>query len=210
MRHLLIAALSLAPAAALADACHDEIAALFDGGPLDSAARPPHRQIKEVRSPDGDLLYTFEARIASATTSIAGIRDSGNYAMAIGNKTWLGPGIDGPWTPSTDMPGDMEAAQAQVVASQRANLAETECPGLTDHNGKTFLTYRFRTRTDPDPARGNSWWGSKDTVYLDPGTGRVMIWEQTEHIASWSPDMTMERHVITLDYDDSIAIAPPD
>lgn len=208
MRHFLIAALTLLPLPAIADACHDEIAALFDGGTLDSGARPKHWQIREVFAPDGSLLYTFEFKVASATQTAAGVIGSGNYMMTIGNKTWSGPSIDGPWSPSGDMSGDIAASQAQVVTSMRANLAETECLGLTEFDGESYLTYKYRTKTDPSPVRGDSWWGALDTIYLDPKTGQVMIWIQTEHIASWAPDMKMERHVTRLKYDETIVISP--
>lgn len=200
----------LAAPAAQADPCRDEIAALYDGGTLDSFARPAHRQTKRVYSPEGDLKYTFDAVIESPLAIRSGVQGSGNYMMAIGNRTWMGPGLDGPWTQSMDMPGDMEAAQRQVVASQQANLTETECPGLTERDGKTYLTYRFRTRTDPNPDRGDSWWGSLDTVFLDPDTKQVVVWELSEHVSSWSPEMNREVHVIEFDYDTDIAVTPPE
>jgi hypothetical protein len=194
---------------ALADSCRDEIAALYDGGTLDSFARPRHRQIKRVYSTDGDLKFVFDAVIESPLAIKSGVRESGQFFMAIGNKTWMGPTLDGPWTASTDMPGDMEAAQRQVVTSQQANLEETECLGTTERDGSTYLTYRFRTKTDPSPERGNSWWGSLDTIWLDPETRQVAVWELTEHLSSWAPDLNMDKHVIEFEYDPEISVSPP-
>ncbi len=210
---LLLSALCLTVAAiqpAIADACRDKIAALYDGGTLDSFARPKHRQVKRVYSPEGGLQYVFDAVIESPLAIKSGIRDSGQYFMAIGNKTWIGASLDGPWSASNDMPGDMEAAQRQVVTSQQANLEDTECTGLTERDGKTYLTYRFRTKTDPSPERGNSWWGSHDTIWLDPETRQVAIWELTEHVSSWAAEMNHERHVITFEYDPEISVTAPD
>lgn len=195
---------------ARADDCHDEVSALYDGGTLDSFARPAHRQIKRVFSAEGDLKYIFDIVVETPLATIAGIRDGGQFIMAVGNNTWMGPTLDGPWTAGTDMQGDMEAAQRQVVTSQQKNLKDVECLGLTERDGATYQTYRFRTKTDPSPERGESWWASYDTIWLDPETRQVAIWELTEHEASWAPETNMEVHVIEFEYDPAIRVAPPE
>lgn len=203
--------LMLWPVAVTADACREEIAAMFDGGPLDPFARPPWRQVKEIYAEDGSLGYIMDSLAVDPVHQVSGIRDSGQFLMMIGRESWRGPSPEGPWTPSgMTLTEDMLAAQKAVAPSMAANLSETECLGTVERDGRTLIAYGFRTKVDPHPARGNSWWGSKDVVYLDPETRLPVIWEQTEHIASWAEGVKNERHVSTLTYPDDIEITPPE
>ncbi|KNG94700.1 hypothetical protein [Pseudaestuariivita atlantica] len=200
----------LAPALASADACRDEIAALFDTGPLNPFNLPPNHVEKEVLNPDGSRQYILDIHTQSPTRIVSGIR-GGMLMMMVGSDTWMGPSLDGPWTAGQRMQtDDMEAAQRTVPEAQARNLSDTECPGITSLDGKDRLTYVFRTRTDPHPARGNSWWGSLDRVYIDPATGLIDEIHQTEHVASWAEGMKMETHILRYSYDPDLRIEPPE
>jgi hypothetical protein len=48
-----------------ADACRDQIAALYDGGAPDRFARPRQRDVKRVGAPKGDLKAVVETVIES-------------------------------------------------------------------------------------------------------------------------------------------------
>ena len=209
MRIPLLTLLAL-PAPALADPCTEEIAAMFRGGALDPFARPAHRQLREVYGEDGALDSTFEALIETPTQIVSGVVGSGNYMLMQGRETWIGPTMDGPWSPSgMTITEDVAAAQAAVPESQAANLTGAECLGETEVEGRAAIAYRFTTRVDPHPARGNSWWGSRDTVYLDPDTGLPFRWEATDHQSSWAQGLSRELHVTTIEYDASIDVEAP-
>ncbi|WP_102107351.1 hypothetical protein [Oceaniglobus roseus] len=191
-------------------ACLAEIRALFDG-PLDPFRRPPFRQVQESYSPDGTLVSTSDTIVESPVRQISGVRGSGQYMLMIGRDAWMGTSPEGPWTPMGQMmTEDMEAAQRQVPQSMAANLTEVDCPGLTETPEGPRLVYRYRTKVDPHPARGNSWWGAKEEVWLDPGTRLPVRWETTEHVASWQEGMTMDRNVSTLTYDDALKVPDPE
>ena len=210
MRPLLALAL-LAPAPALADPCTEEIAALFRGGPLDGFAREPHMQVRESFAADGTPISTFEAVIVSPLEMVSGVRGAGRYLLLVDREGWMGPTMEGPWEPAgMTVTEDMLAAQRSVPEDQAGNLTETECLGEVDLDGAPAIAYRFRTKVDPHPARGDSWWGSLDTVHLDPETGRVIRWEQTEQVSSWAEGVSDERHVTVFDYAPGIAVERPE
>lgn len=215
MRQFMLALpLVLTPAAAAladTDACTAEIRALFDGGGLDPFVRPPNRQRLEVSGPDGAPLYVLEGVVVDPLHQISGISGSGQFMLMVGRESWTGPTPDGPWSPTGMMQAeDIEAAQRAVPADMAANVTEAECPGVVDTPDGARVHFRFRTRVDPNPARGNSWWGAYHAVWLDPDTSLPMEWVMTQHVASWQDGVKDERHVLSISYDDTLVIARPE
>ncbi len=87
MRATMFAALlALTPGFALADACTDEIAALFEGGALDPFARPDRIETTVRVSPDGTETPVNEVRWDGTLKSIYAM--SGTYYLAIGTRSW--------------------------------------------------------------------------------------------------------------------------
>ena len=81
--------------------------------------------------------------------------------------------------------------------------------GTVDVEGASYLSYSFTTKSDPDEEMGGLWYGSSDTVYIDPGTRQVMIWEMGNFVSSWAPAPTGEHHRVVFTYDPSIKILRP-
>ncbi len=211
MRILIVAfALCLAiPAQSNADACRDEIAALFDGGPLDPYQRPSHRHEKQVFDASGTPTHTFASIVQTPLRTISGIK-GGDMTLAIDDDTWTGPSPDGPWTPSqNNMPKDREPWHRAMQAQQAANLTNTACPGIVNFEGTQWLSYRYSTKTDPNPDMNNAFFGSTDTVYIAPDTMQVMRLEQTGLFSSWLPEPGKDTYVTTFTYDPAITITAP-
>ncbi|KNG94701.1 hypothetical protein [Pseudaestuariivita atlantica] len=210
MKHLACAAaLCVAPLPALAD-CTAEIAALFDGGALDAYARPPHRHFKEIRGEDGTLKQTFTSVVETPLKTISD-DSAGTYALAVEDRAWTGPGEDGPWTPSpANFPADRKGTHKAMMAAQVRNLKDTVCHGTVTRDGRDYLGYTFTTQTDPDPQFGNAFFGSTDTVFIDPATGRLAIWQQTGLFSSWLPTPQTDVYTTTFTYDPTISIEAPE
>ena len=208
---LLAAVLSLSQAApALADPCRDEIAALFDGGALDIFAQPPYRAEMRVLGPDGAEKQVFDWVVETPVRQLFGMRGGTQYMLHLGAQSWMGPGPEGPWTALGEIgAGGTAEAQRAVGRSQQANLQDTECPGVTERDGTAYLTYSFRTRTDPDPARGDSWFSGAQTILIDPGTGLLMIREEREMAGSWAPEPSPDTRITTYAYDPALVLETP-
>ena len=206
----LCAALLAGPGAVLADACQEEIAALYQGGALDPFAQPPYRALTEVRAPDGTVIQRFDWVVETPVRQVFGMQGGGQYILTLGSDAWRGETLAGPWQYLGNMgPGDPEAAQRAVVESQRANVSEPECLGEVMRDGVAYRSYRFRTRTDPDPARGDSWFGSVQTVFIDPSSNLLMIREEAEMAGSWAPEPSPNTQTVTYAYEPDLALRPP-
>lgn len=199
------------PLSAVAAPCRDTIAAMYDGGPLDPRHRPPHRQVNTVTGEDGTVIRIFDTVMESATRSKSGIRGGSLFAMIIDNRSWTGPTLDGPWTEAPNQLPINRAAQLEQVRQQQIkNLSETSCPGMVDVAGRTYKNVQFTTRTDPNPDMNNAWFGTTNSVFIDPDARRVMRWEQTNHVNSWQEGTGTDRHVLVFDYDTTIQLEVPD
>lgn len=199
--------LSLGVTPARADACHDEIAALFDGGPLDPFALPPHRFTHVVTGQDGSPRYamtvTFESPVRMMTEM-----DTGMRSLVIGSESWMAQGKAAGWTKVPNvLPDDMAALHARNRDQMRANLTATECLGLVQVDGQPLTAYRYATQTDPDPA--GIYYGATYTTYLDPDSGMKMRQEVDREISHYQPQPGTDHTVQVFTYDDSIAVMPP-
>lgn len=194
------------PAAAQADACRDEIAALFDGGALDPFARPNRREVSVAVHPDGSISPVSDVIWDGVTRSVN--CTPAGCAMAIGNRAWSGPGPEGPWTYAGEsLSGDIEALTRKVGADMAANLAGAACPGEAIIEGRNLRLYRYRTQTNPNA--WGSWWGGLYTAFVDIDSGRLLRLEQAEGVASWAPKPSADVQVTTVTYDETIHIEEP-
>jgi hypothetical protein len=205
----LVAALAALPAAA--DDCRDRIAAMFDGGPLDPFARAPHFLTTTVYDPQGTQVRRMLTAWETPLRSVSGVEGGGFFALIIGSESWTGPTMEGPWSKAPNyLPEDHEGFQRMQKDQMVANLSDTTCPGEVTLDGTTYESVGYVTRTDPTPESSEAWFGSRNTVYIDPGSGRVMRWEQTDFVSSFAPELNPEIHVQVFDYDAAIALPTPE
>jgi hypothetical protein len=201
---------ALAPIPALADACTDEIAALFHGGALDPFTRPPHMIETTTRDASGAVQYEMLTLWDTPLRSLSGMKGQ-MVTLMIGPDTWIGPGPQGPWTKAPNQnPPDMAAFQAAIRDQLAANLRDTACPGQTTLDGQTFTTYRFTTQTDPNPDQGGSYFGAAYTVYISPETGLLAREDQTGAFAHYQPAPGTDTTVALYSYDPALQLAAPD
>ncbi|MEL7117418.1 MAG: hypothetical protein AAGP08_17845 [Pseudomonadota bacterium] len=192
------------PVSAQADACRDEIVALFNG-PLDPFQRPPHSQRTQVLNADGSEQRVMLSLIETPMRTIAGQPSSNWFTMAIDNEIWNGPSPEGPWTANpAGFAGDRVAQMERILKAQIANLTDTECHG-PDEAGN--LRYTYRTQSDPD--ENGTYFGALDTITVDKDSGQVIHFDQTEFVNSWSEGVSMERWVIEVTFDPAIKVNPP-
>jgi len=204
-RPVLTALLTTLTTPALADACRDEIAALFDG-PLDPFQRPPHMQIVRVLDAEGTETRVFHNTIQTPLRTLSGIRADHYFTLAIGRDIWTGPSEQGPWTKNAaQMPEGREAAMRTAYAQQQANLTDTVCHGET---AQGLLHYTYRTQTDPDATGG--FYGSLDQIWLDPDMGQIVRFELSEFVNAWSEGTSQDRHLIEVIFDPAIEVNPPE
>lgn len=205
---ILAATLALTqPFAAAADACRDEIAALYDGGgALDPFARPPHRQKVQDFDADGAEIRATLNLFETPMRTIAGVPDDSQFTMAAGRDLWNGPSPEGPWQKlDFQMPEGRDDAMRAALVQERANLTDTACHGA---EADGLLHYTYRTRTDPDT--NGVFYGALNDLWIDAETGHPMRMEKTESIASWFDGVAQGRQVIVFEYDDSIRIVTPE
>lgn len=206
LRPWVAAVFLVTPGAALADACTAEIAALFEGGPLDPFVRPNRVETTVQVAPDGTETPMSVVRWDGPLKSINAV--GGTFYMAIGTKAWQGPSLDGPWTFNGIM-GDYDPNDVtrNTTRSMAANVTEASCDGAVDLDGTEAVKYSFRTKTDPN--QFGSWWGGLYTVYIGAESGQKLREDVAEYIASWAPDPVETVQVTTVVYDDTIEIVEP-
>ncbi|WP_040604684.1 hypothetical protein [Sagittula stellata] len=212
MRHLLplFACLALAaPVPALADACRDRIAAMFDGGPLDPFARPPHSFVGTTYDAAGNVRWIYEARYETPLKTVGGMQ-GGQQVLLDGSDSWMGASPDGPWTKAPNLiPDDHEGFIRAQMAQNVKNLDRTDCPGMADVDGTTLEKFVYFTKTDPTPESAGAWFGALNTVFVHPQNGRVMRWETSESVAHYAPDPSGDVQVNVYTYDPAITVSPP-
>jgi hypothetical protein len=200
-----------APQTAIADACHEKISVMFDGGPLDPFVRTPHRLTNTVTGADGTFVRRYLTRWQTPFRSVSGVEGGGLFALVIDADSWTGPSLDGPWTkaPNSLPPNHNDVRRAQH-AQEKANLKEVSCPGSQDLDGATYEVVSYVTQTDPNPEMNGMWFGARHTVYIDPDAARVMRWDSTDFVSSFAPDLSKEVQVQIFDYDSGLVIPRPD
>ncbi|MFT7593231.1 MAG: hypothetical protein ACI8R4_000544 [Paracoccaceae bacterium] len=203
----LILLLCLLPFAATAD-CRDEIVALFDGGPLDPLVQPPYRYENSVTAADGSPRYryvvTFDTPMRSMTEMTTGMT-----TLAIGRNTWTKSRPDGPWieTPSS-LPEDLMGFHKHNRDQLAANVSDAECLGVVPLGGEDMTAYRYKTQTGPND--DGTYFGSLNTIYIDPASNRLMRQEQTGNFAHYQPEPGTDLTVMIYTYDPAITLAAPE
>ena len=138
----------LAPAPARAD-CAAEIAALFDGGGFDAFTRPNMRKTTVTRAPDRSETPLADVLWDGPTGSITCMAN--RCFMAIGSKTWPGPGFGGPGTAAGDNGvADPDAFARATQDRLAASIGEPECLGPQSLSRRPALHYRFRSKPEPN------------------------------------------------------------
>lgn len=195
---------------ALADDCTSRIAEMFTDGPLDAYQRPPHRHEKQVTDAAGNVSITFQSIVETPLRTISGIK-GGAMTLTIDDDTWTGPGPDGPWTSSVNNnQRDREPWHNTMQEQQAKNLTATECADGVTLEGNTWDRVRYSTKTDPNPNMNNAFFGSTDTVYIDPETMQVIRLEQTGFFSSWLPEPGKDTHITLFTYDPDVKINAPE
>ena len=198
------------PSTVLADECRERIATMFDGGPLDPFSLQPHRMENTTYAADGSVRYVYRGLFENPLASLGGI-DGGTVALIIGQDSWMGQSMEGPWTKAPNMvPDDHEAFIRGQTKQKIANLDRTACDGIVEMDGKSLEKYTFFTKTDPVDAVQGAWFGGMNTVYLEPDSGRVMRWEMSESVAHYQPEPSTDRQVNLYHYDPSIRVERPE
>lgn len=202
-----VCALALQPA--LADDCTSKITAMFTGGPLDVYQRPSHRHEKQMIDAKGNITITFQSIVETPLRTISGIKNKA-MTLTIDDNTWSGPGPDGPWTPSENNNfKNRKPWHIAMQVQQAKNLTATECTDGVMLDGSTFDVVRYSSKTDPNPDINNAFFGSSDTVYIDPKTRQVMRLEETGLFSSWLPEPGKDTYITRFTYDENIRIATP-
>lgn len=199
------AALLALPLPVAAD-CAAEVAGLFQGGALDPFARPNRHEVTVAIHPDGsqtavaDVLWDGVARSANCTPN--------GCFLSIDAATWQGEGFAGPWVFVSEMAGyDPEPFTRAMNDSFAANVTEAECQGAGELEGRAVVSYRYRTRTDPNEY--GSWFGGLYTAWIEVETGQLMRLAQAEGIASWAPEPSGDLLMTDVVYDPAIRIETP-
>ena len=191
-----------------ADACQDEIVALYDGGPLDPFVQPPYRYETQVLDGDGALKFEYITTFDTPMRSMNGVKGQTMY-LSIGLDTWSGPGMDGPWTPiANSLPDDLEAFFKANRDNLAANTSEPECLGTVSVDGQDYVGYRYKTQTGPNP--DGTYFGGRYTSYIDPASNRLMRHEWHEPIAHYQPEPGTDVWIQIYTYDDSFALSAPE
>lgn len=210
MRIFLLSPVLLAATPLLADACLDEVKAMYleDGGVFDPAFDIQHQEVTFNRMPDGTEQIVVTARWQAPDQVISAFPD-GRFMLLWGQDFYDGSSWDGPWTDTgSDNPYDAMEFARDMNASSAASITEATCDGEVDVEGRTLLRYAYRVRTET--AGGQSWWESDQVLYIDPETGRMAITEEHNLMESWAPEPKDYVRVTTADYGTDFAIAAPE
>ena len=205
-----VAAVFFIAAPALADDCETQVRALWDqNGSLDAYQRPPHRTATTMFDADGNVTREFTAIIETPLRTIAGASGT-HMTLAFDNDVWTGPTEQGPWTAQQGFTGDRRAGHEASRMQMQANATGFACHGMVERDGVSYTSFSYTTKTDPDEAMGGSWYGSTDTIYLDPATRQVMIWEMGEFRSSWATEPNGDHHLVIYTYDPAIKVSAPE
>lgn len=207
---LAISAFASLTVPAYADPCREEIVALFDGGALDPFAQPPYAYDTTVYAPDDSVKYAFYTVFDTPLRSLSGIK--GQFmTLAIGNRTWTGPGPEGPWTETPNsLPADLEAFHKTTRDQLARNVTAPVCHGVVQKGDGSYLVYEFTTQTDPDQDQGGTYFGAREVDYVDPESGRLMRREQTGQFAHYQPEPGADRWVMIYRYDPALSLRAPE
>lgn len=193
---------------AFSDACHDEIVALYDGGPLDPFVQPPYQYEQTVTAADGTVKYEYITTFDTPMRAMNGLKGQTVY-LSVDRRTWSAPDADGPWTETPNsLPEDLEGFHKANRDALASNTKDSECLGMVSIEGQDLMAYRYVTQTGPNP--DGTFFGATYTSYVDPATNRLMRQEQRGFFAHYQPEPGTDLNVSVYRYDPSFAISAPD
>jgi hypothetical protein len=183
---------------------------MFDGGALDPFARPPHAIRSVTTGPDGAQKSVYLARFETPVETVGGVEGGEIMALIVGNDSWIGASLDGPWQEAPNMvPPDHEGFARAQIAQTTANLTDITCDGTAEVDGMTLEKVSYTTHTDPMEVTGGAWFGARYTAFIDPETNLLMRMETRDFVAHYAPEPGKDLQVITYTYDPDIKVDPP-
>jgi len=206
MRRLALVFALAFPLPASAD-CAADVAALFQGGPLDPFERPNRREVTMLHSHDGpvtqvsDVLWDGVTRSINCTETLC--------AMQVGTEMWIKPqGMDDWMSAPSQLPEDPETFARAIADDMAANLSEAECLGPNVLDGRDVSVFRYRTKTNPNEF--DAWFGGLFIAFIAADTGQLIRLEELESVSSFAPEPGLDLRVTDITYDDSISISEPE
>lgn len=189
--------------------CLDEVKALY-ANELDGYKRPPYRATRIHYDENGGKKVGYDDVVETPLKTVSLIH-GGEATLAVGQDSWTGPSLTGPWTKAPNrFTDDRRETHRKQLEQSIKNMSNAVCGGEVELDGKTYLHYRYTTKTDPDPAMGGFWFGATEDVNLDPKTKLVMRWDMTDFVSSFAPNASKERSTATFVYDDTIEVTAPE
>ncbi|WP_298492905.1 hypothetical protein [uncultured Maritimibacter sp.] len=185
MRQILapVSLLSFLAGPLLADACEDDIRALYSApdGLFDPTNLVPQEHAAVWEFPDGTTAPYNTARWESPTRVLN--ETANGFYLLYDGAFYQGTSWDGPWTAMGQTidydPVDFARSMNDSVL---ANLADMRCDGEVELEGRKVLRYAYHARTEPP--EGGSWWEADLVLYVDAKTGQRVRME--EHALSES------------------------
>jgi len=196
---------------ALAQACRDQIVALYDGGAMDDGARRPHHIEMTQHASDGTISERHVGDVISGTHYTLYSEISKNAVLYVGTDIWYKMGgQDGPWGNHQEMPAVRADDLRQQLAEKAASVSEAECLGQMDNGGKPYTVFRWRVFTETLKEYGGGVNGAVHEAWVDPDTGELAMRKDTDVVTPWKKEPDGSFVVTRFDYDDSITILPPE
>ena len=205
-----VAVLAASPAASAfaADACLDEIKALYDNE-LNGYNRKPYRSAKTVYDANGKETHVFDNIVENPLETISGVRGT-DMTLTVGQQAWVGPSAEGPWSSApANLPPDRKAGHDAFRQAEIDGMSDGECGGEVDLDGRPALKYAFHIKTAPVEEMGGMWLADRNTIWLDPETKDILRWDKTDFQSNWAPEVDKALHVEVYEYDKTIKVDPP-
>ncbi|MBV7408398.1 hypothetical protein [Maritimibacter sp. DP1N21-5] len=183
--------------AAFADACEDEIRALYGApdGVMDPSNLVPQEHQVVWEYPDGTKVFYNTARWESPAR-VLNETPNGFYLLFDGSF-YQGASWEGPWEPmGQDIDYDPVDFARGLNASVQASLRDVRCDGTVDLDGREALRFGFFARVEPPG--GGSWWEATHVLYVDPVTKQRLRIEEHRLSESWAPEVKEETRVTTV------------
>jgi len=216
MRRVLLNALALClipvlMQPAFADACRDEIVALYSGGAMDDDARGPHHIEMTNYAADGTMTERHVGQVISGTHYTLYSEVSKNAVLYVRTDIWYkSGGPDGPWGNHQEITAVRADDLRRQLAEKAASVSEAECLGQQEEDGKTYTVYRWRVFTETLEEYGGGVNGARHEAWVDPETGTLAMRKDSEVVTPWKKEADGSTVVTRFDYDDSITILPPE
>lgn len=195
---------------AAADACRDEIVALYKGGAMDEYSRRPyHIEITNFAA-DGTLTERNTGKVIDGThyTLFSEVGKLG--VLYVGTDVWYSTAPGGPWGSHQKMPAVRSDDLKRQLAEKAESVSEVECLGKMEDAGKTYNVYRWRVFTETSEKYGGGVNGALHEAWVDPESGELAILKDAEVVTPWQKKSDGSTVVTRYRFDDLITINPPE